>query len=203
MILLSGMTVWWKDFSTRGAQIPTSGCRDGLNFIRLNMNNFVSVCMTLQELYKYTFFFFFYSFRISSSTMSLRTLENLLELFFLRWSICIWNISLPLRFNQNGTNALTYYLLLLLCDNITGLLLREADDSAQRDWAFGGQGGEIENHSSLLILMNESQQNMLTCSPSQVVFTIMYRRENMRQYELRADTVHETNSWIDAIKMAR
>ena len=34
-------------------------------------------------------------------------------------------------------------------------------------------------------------------------FTIMYRRENMRQYELRADTVHETNSWIDAIKMAR
>ena len=40
---------------------------------------------------------------------------------------------------------------------LTGLLLREADDSAQRDWAFGGQGGEIENHSSLLILMNESQ----------------------------------------------
>ena len=37
----------------------------------------------------------------------------------------------------------------------------------------------------------------------QVNFTIMYRRENMRQYELRADTVHETNSWIDAIKMAR
>ena len=31
----------------------------------------------------------------------------------------------------------------------------------------------------------------------------MYRRENMRQYELKADTVHETNSWIDAIKMAR
>ena len=38
---------------------------------------------------------------------------------------------------------------------------------------------------------------------SQVNFTIMYRRENMRQYELRADTVSETNSWIEAIKMAR
>ena len=31
----------------------------------------------------------------------------------------------------------------------------------------------------------------------------MYRRENQRQYELRADTVSECKSWIDAIKLAR
>ncbi|XP_023333747.1 ras-specific guanine nucleotide-releasing factor 1, partial [Eurytemora carolleeae] len=33
-------------------------------------------------------------------------------------------------------------------------------------------------------------------------FGIMYRRENQRQYELRADTVSECKAWIDAIKMA-
>ena len=37
----------------------------------------------------------------------------------------------------------------------------------------------------------------------QVCFGIMYRRENQRQYELRADTVSECKAWIDAIKMAR
>ena len=31
----------------------------------------------------------------------------------------------------------------------------------------------------------------------------MYRRENQRQYELRADTISECKAWIDAIKMAR
>ena len=37
----------------------------------------------------------------------------------------------------------------------------------------------------------------------QFCFGIMYRRENQRQYELRADTVSECKAWIDAIKMAR
>lgn len=31
----------------------------------------------------------------------------------------------------------------------------------------------------------------------------MYRRENQRQYELRAETASECQSWIDAIKIAR
>ena len=34
-------------------------------------------------------------------------------------------------------------------------------------------------------------------------FAIMYRRENQRQYELRADTASECKAWIDGIKMAR
>ncbi|XP_071743969.1 ras-specific guanine nucleotide-releasing factor 2-like isoform X3 [Lepeophtheirus salmonis] len=33
-------------------------------------------------------------------------------------------------------------------------------------------------------------------------FAIMYRRENQRQYELRADSINECKSWIDAIKAA-
>ncbi|XP_059080751.1 ras-specific guanine nucleotide-releasing factor 2-like isoform X2 [Tigriopus californicus] len=33
-------------------------------------------------------------------------------------------------------------------------------------------------------------------------FAIMYRRENQRQYELRADTISECQAWIDGIKMA-
>merc|ERR1719458_612287 len=33
-------------------------------------------------------------------------------------------------------------------------------------------------------------------------FAIMYRRENQRQYELRADTTSECKAWIDGIKMA-
>ena len=37
----------------------------------------------------------------------------------------------------------------------------------------------------------------------QLCFGIMYRRENQRQYELRADTVSECKNWIDAIKLAR
>ena len=31
----------------------------------------------------------------------------------------------------------------------------------------------------------------------------MYRRENQRQYELRADTASECKAWIDGIKLAR
>ena len=44
---------------------------------------------------------------------------------------------------------------------------------------------------------------MLDIINVQVCFGIMYRRENQRQYELRADTVSECKAWIDAIKMAR
>ena len=44
---------------------------------------------------------------------------------------------------------------------------------------------------------------MLDIDDVQVCFGIMYRRENQRQYELRADTVSECKSWIDAIKLAR
>ena len=36
----------------------------------------------------------------------------------------------------------------------------------------------------------------------QYCFAIMYRRENQRQYELRADTASECKAWIDGIKMA-
>ena len=36
-----------------------------------------------------------------------------------------------------------------------------------------------------------------------VMFDPNNRRENQRQYELRADTVSECKSWIDAIKLAR
>ena len=34
-------------------------------------------------------------------------------------------------------------------------------------------------------------------------FAIMYRRENQRQYEMRANSASECQSWIDNIKMAR
>lgn len=34
-------------------------------------------------------------------------------------------------------------------------------------------------------------------------FAIMYRRENQRQYELRAETSSECQAWIDGIKAAR
>ena len=37
----------------------------------------------------------------------------------------------------------------------------------------------------------------------QYCFAIMYRRENQRQYELRADTASECKAWIDGIKLAR
>ncbi len=36
----------------------------------------------------------------------------------------------------------------------------------------------------------------------QYCFAIMYRRENQRQYELRAETLAECQSWIEGIKMA-
>eukprot|EP00095_Tigriopus_kingsejongensis_P007206 maker-scaffold192_size271026-snap-gene-1.25 protein:Tk07206 transcript:maker-scaffold192_size271026-snap-gene-1.25-mRNA-1 annotation:"ras-specific guanine nucleotide-releasing factor 1-like" len=37
---------------------------------------------------------------------------------------------------------------------------------------------------------------------SSYCFAIMYRRENQRRYELRADTISECQAWIDGIKMA-
>ena len=37
----------------------------------------------------------------------------------------------------------------------------------------------------------------------QLSFTIVFRREKMRQYLLAADTVHQCVQWIDAIKRAR
>ncbi len=37
----------------------------------------------------------------------------------------------------------------------------------------------------------------------QFCFAIMYRRENQRQYELRAEKLSECQSWIQDIKAAR
>ena len=37
----------------------------------------------------------------------------------------------------------------------------------------------------------------------QLSFTIVFRREKMRQYLLAADTVQRCDSWIEAIKRAR
>ena len=37
----------------------------------------------------------------------------------------------------------------------------------------------------------------------QLSFTIVFRREKMRQYLLAADTVQTCNGWIEAIKRAR
>ena len=72
-----------------------------------------------------------------------------------------------------------------------------------------GAGEDKAVSSDIVTLISLSQRTKFVMNDDhgylkfQVNFTIMYRRENMRQYELRADTVHETNSWIDAIKMAR
>ena len=37
----------------------------------------------------------------------------------------------------------------------------------------------------------------------QYCFAIMYRRQNQRQYELRAETTSECQGWIEEIKAAR
>ena len=37
----------------------------------------------------------------------------------------------------------------------------------------------------------------------QLSFTIVYRREKMRQYLLAADTVQSCDDWIEAIRRAR
>ena len=34
-------------------------------------------------------------------------------------------------------------------------------------------------------------------------FAIMYRRDNQRQYEMRAASASECQAWIESIKMAR
>ena len=39
--------------------------------------------------------------------------------------------------------------------------------------------------------------------PFQYCFAIMYRRQNQRQYELRAETTSECQGWIEEIKAAR
>ena len=49
---------------------------------------------------------------------------------------------------------------------------------------------------------NKTDHNRMT-SEKMYCFAIMYRRENQRQYELRADTASECKAWIDGIKMAR
>ena len=69
--------------------------------------------------------------------------------------------------------------------------------------AGAGEEKAVSWRHFILIIMCADCAVTMIIFESQVNFTIMYRRENMRQYELRADTVHETNSWIDAIKMAR
>ena len=37
----------------------------------------------------------------------------------------------------------------------------------------------------------------------QLSFTIVFRREKMRQYQMAAETVQECAQWIEAIKRAR
>ncbi len=57
-------------------------------------------------------------------------------------------------------------------------------------------------HCAIPVLFSSSNFDIFLPS-MQFCFAIMYRRENQRQYELRAEKLSECQSWIQDIKAAR
>ena len=79
------------------------------------------------------------------------------------------------------------------------LLTTGSNNQNQANGAKTTKDGEEKSVSEEVISISRKGLKILF----QLCFGIMYRRENQRQYELRADTVSECKAWIDAIKMAR